>query len=95
MILIKINDIKTLMKIMKIMISCHNCHYVLKLFLNFIFMIFFSFKNDVVYVNFFYSSFNLADDCFNTLNTNLCYSCKLNFELMLILLCNRLLQASV
>ena len=58
-------------------------------------MIFFSFENDVVYANFLYDSFNLADNCFNALNINLYYNCKLDFKLMLILLCNKLSQVSV
>ena len=58
-------------------------------------MIFFNYKNNVIYINFVYNDFNLASDCFNALDTNLCCNCKLNFKLMFILSCNRLLQVSI
>ena len=58
-------------------------------------MIFFNFKNDVIYISFFYNDFNSADDCFNALNINLCCDCKLDFKSMFILLYNRLLQTLI
>ena len=95
MILIKINNMKTLMKTMKTMIFIMIITVFLKSLSNFVFMIFFSFENDVIYVSFFYDSLNSADDCFNASNINLYCDCKLDFRSVLILLCNRLLQASV
>ena len=58
-------------------------------------MIFFSFKDSVVCINFLYDSLNSVDDCFNALNINLCCDCRLDFKSMLILLCSRLLQVSI
>ena len=58
-------------------------------------MIFFNFKNSVVYVNFFNNNLNSANDCFDILNINLYCNCRLNFKSMFILLYNELLQASV
>ena len=58
-------------------------------------MIFFNFENSVVCVNSLYSDLNLADDCFNASNTNLCCDCRLDFKSMLILSCSKLLQVSI
>ena len=58
-------------------------------------MIFFNFENDVIYISFFYNDFNSANNCFNALNINLYCDCRFDFESMLILLCSKLLQASV
>ena len=46
-------------------------------------------------INFFYNNFNSVNNYFNALNTNLYCNCKFNFKLMFILLCNKLLQASI
>ena len=43
----------------------------------------------------FYNDLNLVDDYFNALNINLCCNYKLDFKLMLILPCSRLLQALI
>ena len=58
-------------------------------------MIFFNFKNDVIYVNFFFNDFNSVNDCFDILDTNLYYNCRFDFKSMFILLCSRLLQTLI
>ena len=86
---------KTLIKNYKNYNFYHDYYYILKSFLNFVFIIFFNFKNNVIYIDFFYNDFNLVNDCFNISNINLYYDYKLNFKLMFILLYNKLLQTLI
>ena len=49
----------------------------------------------MLFILFFYNSFNSVNNYFNALSINLYYNCKLDFKSILILLYNKLLQASI